>query len=31
MRVFYKDKQMGTRRVDFLIENCISTELKAVI
>lgn len=31
MRVFYKDKQVGTRRVDFLIENCISTELKAVI
>ena len=31
MDIFYKDVQIGTRRVDFLVENCISTELKAVI
>ena len=31
MPVFYKDKQVGTRRVDFLVEGVISTELKAII
>ena len=31
MPVFYKEKQIGTRRVDFLIQNLISVELKAVI
>ncbi len=31
MPVFYKDLQVGTRRVDFLVEECIAVELKAVI
>jgi len=31
MEVFYKDLQVGTRRVDFLVEGCISVELKALI
>ena len=31
MLIFYKDKEIGTRRVDFLVEDIISTELKAVI
>ena len=31
MPVFYKDKQVGARRVDFLVEEIISTELKVVI
>jgi GxxExxY protein len=31
MPVFYKKKQIGTRRVDFLIETVISVEIKAVI
>jgi GxxExxY protein len=31
MVVLYKDKQVGTRRVDFLVENSISVELKAVL
>jgi len=30
MPVFYKDKQVGTRRVDFLVESKISVEIKAV-
>lgn len=29
MPVFYRDKQIGTRRVDFLVEGIISVELKA--
>lgn len=29
MPVYYKDIQIGTRRVDFLVENVISVELKA--
>jgi hypothetical protein len=29
MPVLYKDKQVGSRRVDFLVENKISVELKA--
>ena len=31
MDVFYKGRLVGTRRVDFLVEDTISTELKAVI
>jgi GxxExxY protein len=31
MSVFYKALHVGTRRVDFLVEECISVELKAVI
>ncbi len=31
MPVFYKGFQIGTRRVDFLVEKCISVELKALI
>jgi GxxExxY protein len=31
MPVMYKDKQIGTRRVDFLVEDEISVEIKAVI
>ena len=30
MPVFYKEKQIGTRRVDFFVEETISVELKAV-
>ncbi|WP_240625978.1 GxxExxY protein [Spirosoma pollinicola] len=30
MSVFFKSVQVGTRRVDFLIEECLSVELKAV-
>lgn len=30
MQVHYKQKHIGTRRVDFLVENIISLELKAV-
>src|SRR6476646_9237125 len=29
--VFYKEKIVGTRRVDFLIEDVVSVEIKAVI
>jgi len=29
MPIFYKKKQIGTRRVDFLVDNLISVELKA--
>jgi GxxExxY protein len=31
MPVFYRDERIGKRRVDFLVENEICTELKAVI
>lgn len=31
MPVMYKNMQLGTRRVDFLVENKICVELKAVI
>ena len=31
MSVFYKNHQIGTRRVDFLVEGVISVELKALI
>ena len=30
MPIFYKEEQIGTRRVDFLIEQLISVELKAL-
>ncbi len=30
MPVFYKHKQVGTRRVDFLVKNKISVEIKAI-
>jgi GxxExxY protein len=29
MPIFYRDEQIGTRRVDFLIEGVVSVELKA--
>ncbi|MFI5264189.1 MAG: GxxExxY protein [Candidatus Kapaibacterium sp.] len=31
MPIFYREKQIGTRRVDFLVEGKISVELKAII
>ena len=31
MDIFYKDLQVGTRRVDFLVDGIIAVELKAVI
>lgn len=31
MPIFYKDLQVGTRRVDFFVEDKISVELKAII
>jgi GxxExxY protein len=31
MSVFYKGKVIGTRRVDFLIENIVSVEIKALV
>jgi GxxExxY protein len=31
MPIYYKNELMGTRRVDFLVENRISVELKAII
>jgi len=31
MPIFYKDKHIGTRRADFLVEDKICVELKAVI
>jgi len=31
MPIFYRDHQIGTRRVDFLVEDIISVELKAII
>lgn len=31
MPIFYKDKSIGTRRVDFFIDNNVLVELKAVI
>jgi GxxExxY protein len=30
MPIFYRDAQIGTRRVDFFVENCVMVELKAV-
>lgn len=31
MPIFYKNSQIGTRRVDFFVENLIMVELKAII
>lgn len=31
MPIFYKNNRIGTRRVDFLVEDVISVEIKAVI
>ena len=31
MDISYKDKQMGSRRVDFLVEDKVLVELKAII
>ncbi len=30
MPIFYKNQQIGTRRVDFLVEGVVSVELKAI-
>lgn len=30
MPIFYRNEQIGTRRVDFLVEDIISVELKAI-
>ncbi|MDB4904824.1 MAG: GxxExxY protein [Mucilaginibacter sp.] len=30
MPIFYKEEQIGTRRVDFLVEEVVSIELKAI-
>ena len=30
MPIFYKEKQIGKRRVDFFIEGCVMLEIKAV-
>jgi GxxExxY protein len=30
MPVFYRDEKTGDRRVDFLVEECVSVEIKAV-
>lgn len=31
MPIFYKEEQIGTRRVDFLVEEVVSVELKALV
>jgi GxxExxY protein len=31
MPIFYREEQIGTRRVDFLVNGLISVELKAII
>jgi len=31
MPIFYREEQIGTRRVDFLVEGVVSVELKAMI
>ena len=31
MPIYYKEQQIGTRRVDFLVEGSVSVELKAII
>jgi GxxExxY protein len=31
MPIYYKNQQIGTRRVDFLVEGVVSVELKAII
>lgn len=30
MPIFYREEQIGTRRVDFFVENCVMLELKAI-
>ena len=30
MPVFYREEQIGTRRVDFFVESCVMVELKAI-
>jgi len=30
MPIFYRNQQVGTRRVDFLVANCVMVELKAI-
>ena len=30
MPIYYKDRQIGTRRVDFLVDNVVLVELKAI-
>ena len=30
MPIFYREQQIGTRRVDFLVEDAVSVELKAI-
>ena len=30
MPIYYRDEQIGTRRVDFFVENCVMVELKAI-
>lgn len=30
MPIFYRDEQIGTRRVDFFVEGCVMLELKAM-
>ncbi len=30
MPIFYREQQIGTRRVDFFVEDCIMVELKAL-
>ncbi|MGD9994989.1 MAG: GxxExxY protein [Salinivirgaceae bacterium] len=31
MSIYYRNERIGTRRVDFFVEDCIMVELKAVI
>lgn len=31
MEIYYRDQNIGTRRVDFFVEACIMVEIKAVI
>ncbi|RYZ51942.1 MAG: GxxExxY protein, partial [Sphingobacteriales bacterium] len=31
MPIFYKEERVGTRRVDFLVEEVVSLEIKAVV
>jgi len=31
MPIFYKEEQIGTRRVDFLVEGVVSVEIKALL
>lgn len=30
MPIFYRNEQIGTRRVDFFVESCVMVELKAI-